>query len=201
MCWGDMEQEKVWDAIAEKWAKFRVKPTEEVVKFLDKKKGKVLDLGCGSGRNFVGSEDLKFYGVDFSASLLDIAKTRDGYTELKKGVTYDVPYSDGFFDFVIMVRVLHCVDSKERRRKSLEEVYRVLRDGGEALISVWGRGQGRMKNREKESFVAWTIGEEKFERYTYIYDIDELRDDLESVGFEIVEIEEGENIVAIVRKK
>ena len=60
-----MEQEKVWDAIAEKWAKFRVEPVGEVVEFLDNKKGarnsvpsklgtkvpsssgRVLDLGCG----------------------------------------------------------------------------------------------------------------------------------------------------------
>lgn len=194
-----MEQEKVWDAIAGRWAEFRVKPTEEVVEFLNNKEGRVLDLGCGSGRNFLGGEGLDFYGVDFSEKLLEIAKGKD-YAQLKKKVVYDVPYSDGFFDFVVFARVLHCVDSAGKRRKSLEEVYRVLKKGGEAMISVWGRGQGRLKNRAKEGFVSWTVDGEKFERYTYVYDGDELVKDLESVGFEVLRVEEGKNIVVVARK-
>ena len=150
MCDGYMEQERVWDAIAGKWAEFRSKPTEEVMEFLEGKKGDVLDLGCGSGRNVLDNGELKFYGVDFSGELLKIAEGK-GYVELKKGFAYDVPYMDEVFDWVIFVRVLHCVDSAERRKKSLVEVYRVLKSGGEAMISVWGRGQDRVKNREKES--------------------------------------------------
>ena len=194
-----MEQEKVWDAIAEKWAEYRNKPVEEVVEFLSKKKGGILDLGCGSGRNFLDNEDLDFYGVDFSGELLKIAEGKD-YAELKKGAVYDIPYEGGFFDFVVFSRVLHCVDSGERRRKSLEEVYRVLKNGGEALISVWGRGQDRIKNREKEGFVPWSVGGEKVQRYTYLYDVEELRKELEDVGFDILRIGEGENIVFVVRK-
>ena len=195
-----MKQEKVWDAIAEKWAEFRIEPVEEVKRFLSGKKGYVLDLGCGSGRNFLEMEDLKFYGVDFSEKLLKISKGK-GYVELKKGVAYDITYDDGFFDFVVFVRVLHCVDSEERRRKSLEEVHRVLKRGGEALVSVWGRGQNRMKNREKEGFVPWSVGEKKLERYTYIYDFEELRKELEDVGFEVVRSWEDGNVGFVVRKK
>lgn len=33
-----MEQEKVWDAVAENWAEFRTRPVDEVVEFLDKKR-------------------------------------------------------------------------------------------------------------------------------------------------------------------
>ena len=203
-----MEQEKIWDAIAEKWADFRKNPADEVVEFLKDKDGKVLDLGCGSGRNFLNKDELDFYGVDFSKKLLELAKKK-GYFELKKGLSYEIPYEDDFFDWVVFARVLHCVDSAERRRKSLEEVYRVLsskddsgdpNSGGKVLISVWGRGQKRVKNKGKECFIPWTTNGKKHERYTYIYDEDELVEELEDVGFEVLRVERGKNIVVVARK-
>ncbi|MBT6690484.1 methyltransferase domain-containing protein [archaeon] len=195
-----MKQEEVWDAIARPWKEFRQYDVSDVVEFLKNKKGRVLDLGCGSGRNFYDIEGLDFYGVDFSEKMVELAGAR-GYVEVKKAGVDAVPYDDGFFDCVIFSAVLHCVDSAEKRRKALEEVFRVLKNGGEALVSVWGRGQKRLKNRAKEGFVPWSVGSKKVERYTYIYDVDELRSELESVGFEILKVEEGRNIVFVVRKE
>ena len=194
-----MEQNEVWNAIAGKWAKFRTNPTKEIVEFLDDKSGIVLDLGCGSGRHFFESDDLKFYGMDFSEKLLKIAGEK-GYVELKNGDVGDIPYSDGFFDLIIFVRVLHCVEDEKKRVESLREVYRVLKSGGEAVISTWGKGHSRTKNKGKEFYVPWSVGSEKVERYTYIYDRDELERQLKEIGFEIVSLEEGENVVAIVKK-
>ena len=192
-----MDQENVRDGVSGDWARYRTRRADEVNDFLAGKKGKVLDLGCGSGRNFV--EGFDFYGVDFSQKLLDVAKERN-YVELKKGVTDDIPYGDEFFDYVVFVRVLHCVETEVKRRKSLEEVYRVLKKGGEAVISTIGRGNQRVKNKPKEGVIPWTVGGEKFERYNYIYDKDEFEDLLKGAGFEIVSLEEGKNIVAVVRK-
>ena len=204
-----MEQEEVWNGVAEDWARFRSRCVDEVREFLDGKSGRVLDLGCGSGRNFVEG-DLEFYGVDFSGKLLEIAKDKD-YVELKKGTTDVIPYGDEFFDWVIFVRVLHCVDSAEKRRKSLEEVYRVLKSGGEAVISTIGKNNQRVKNKPKEGVLPWTVGDVKYERYNYVYDLEEFEDLLKSVapldskhqtgrGFEVVSLEEGKNVVGVVRK-
>ena len=199
-----MDQEKVWDAVAENWAEFRNRPVDEVVEFLKDKKGKVLDLGCGSGRNFIGG--LEFYGVDFSSKLLGIAKSR-GYVELKKGIADEIPYGDGIFDWVVFVRVLHCVEGEEKRRKSLREVYRVLKSGGEAVISTIGPQNQRVRNKPKEGVIPWTVnlpgspGENvKYERYNYTYNKDEFEGQLKEAGFEVVSIEEDKNIVAVIRK-
>jgi len=194
-----MKQEEVWDGIAHKWASFRTRPVDEVKSFLFGKNGKVLDLGCGSGRNFI-SGDLEFYGVDFSKNLLEIAKSKN-YIKLKKSATDVIPYDDGFFDLVVFVRVLHCVDGKEKRLKSLEEVYRVLKDDGEAVISTISWNNQRVKNKPKEGIIPWTVGDVKYERYNYVYDEDEFEKQLKGVGFEVVKIWEDKNIVAIVRKK
>jgi ubiquinone/menaquinone biosynthesis C-methylase UbiE len=194
-----MDQEKVWDGVSSKWAEFRTRPVDEVVEFLDGKVGKVLDLGCGSGRNFIENEGLEFYGVDFSKKLLNIAKDKE-YVELKKGTTDDISYEDGFFDWVVFVRVLHCVDGEEKRKKTLEEIYRVLKKGGEAVISTIGWNNPRVKNKPKEGIIPWTVGKVRYERYNYVYEKDEFEKLLKDVGFEIVKIWENRNTNVVVRK-
>jgi ubiquinone/menaquinone biosynthesis C-methylase UbiE len=200
---GFMEQEEVWDRIAGKWGEFRDRPTVEVLDFLKGRSGRVLDLGCGSGRhsplNLKMEDGLEFYGVDFSSELLRLAEGK-GYVELKKGKVFEIPHEDGFFDYVVFSRVLHCVDSVERRQRSLEEVYRVLRGGGEALVTSWGRGQKRLKNVEKETEIPWSCDGEKFMRYTYVYDAEELRRELEDVGFRVLKEWEDGNIGFVVGK-
>jgi len=120
--------------------------------------------------------------------------------ELKKTETAMIPYEDNFFDSVIFVRVLHCIDSEEKREKSLRELFRVLKPNSSAVISVWAREQKRIKNKNKECFIPWTVEEKKYFRYTYIYNKNELKHILEKIGFKIINLKEGKNIVAIVKK-
>ena len=91
-----MEQEEVWDAIALKWKDFRIRPHDYVGEFLDGKKGRILDLGCGSGRNFVTCEGLEFFGVDFSVNQLKeagVTANRLGIeVELSKADVWKVPF-------------------------------------------------------------------------------------------------------------
>lgn len=194
-----MEQKKIWNKISEQWNKVRVKPFKEVLKFLENKKGKVLDLGCGSGRNFIKRKGLDFYGIDFSEKMLNFAEDKD-YVELKESGVDFVLYDDGFFDFVIFVSVLHCVDSVEKRKRAIEEIYRVLKVGGEAFISVWSENHPKIKNKGKILYVPWNIGREKIERWTYIYDKSEIEGLIRNVGFDVVRSWEDKNINLIVRK-
>ena len=69
-----MNQENIWDKIADKWNEFRTHSHRDVEEFLDKQKGRVLDLGCGSGRNFRKVDGVDLTGVDFSNELLKHAK-------------------------------------------------------------------------------------------------------------------------------
>jgi ubiquinone/menaquinone biosynthesis C-methylase UbiE len=194
-----MKQEEVWNAIAKKWANFRIKPTGEVLDFLKNRKGLVLDLGCGSGRHFLYDKNLKFYGIDFSEELIKIAREKD-YVEVRVGNVSEIFYENDFFDFIVFSRVLHCIERIKDRRKSLEEIYRVLKDGGRALITAWGRGSGRVKNKEKESFIPWTVDGKKYKRYTYVYDFEELEAELLDVGFDILKSWEDGCSCFVVRK-
>lgn len=204
-----IEQEEVWDAIGEHWKDFRRKVPPTVEWFLEGKKGKILDVGCGSGRNAPGRESkvkslkievLEFYGVDFSSKMVELARGKN-YSGVKKGEIVAIPYGDSFFDYVLCYAVLHCVDSVEARRKALEEIYRVLKSGGEALISVWGPKSPRLKNKGKECFVPWSVREgERIKRYTYVYDLEELKGLCEDVGFEVVRAWEERNVNLVLRK-
>lgn len=200
-----MNQEEIWNAIALPWKKFRKEVSPTVEKFLQGRKGRVLDVGCGSGRNFVKLNELKWFGIDFSEKMLShakiAAKNKGVNARLKKADSATIPYPDSFFDCVICYAVLHCIDSAEKRKKTIKEIYRVLKPNGTALISVWSRNSPRLKSKGKECFVPWTIKEKtKIKRYTYIYDKEELEDAVRDAGFKILNSWEERNTNLIIQK-
>lgn len=208
-------QAKVWDEIALKWNEFREVPSPSVVEFLKDKKGKILDLGCGSGRNFSAiNKQSEVYGVDFSKEMLKYAEEKAKSLKIKasfeKTKASKLPFEDNFFDCVICVAVLHCIPSKKERISTMEEIYRTLKKNETAFISSWGKNSPRLKGKPKECFVSWVVRSEKEfrkgeqgvkkERYTYIYDLEELKKEVLGVGFKIENIWEERNVNVIVRK-
>ena len=111
----------------------------------------------------------------------------------------EIPVGDDFFDSGICIAVLHCVPTEKARGKMVEELYRVLKPGAEALIMVWSKNSPRLKGKSKETFIPWTsAGIEN--RYTYIYDKDEIEREVRDAGFEIVRSWEDRNVCLVVRK-
>lgn len=204
-------QEKIWDRISEPWKTFRVKPLEEVVDFLKDKKGNILDLGCGSGRNFL-KIDGTIYGIDFSKNQIkfaeEYAKKEKINARLFQAEAFDLPFENNFFDAAIFITVLHCIPDSKKREKSLKELFRVMKRKAEALIMVWNKDQEKFRNSEKEIIIPWKYNGEEHPRYYYLYNKDELVKLLKSIGFEIMRtqnVEKGtgnskRNIIVIVKK-
>ncbi len=204
-----MEQEKVWDEIAGLWNEYKQKPfgvEGDLVEGFIEKGDRVLDLGCGSGRNFFkfGGE---LYGVDFSSEMLKYARANaDAFgidVKLFKSNFWELDFSEGFFDKVVFVASFHCVEGKEKRIESLKEIYRVLRSGGKLLLTVWNKNSDRWKNKPKEKMVSWEVGDKKVMRYYYLYDYGELVSELEGVGFRVLDRRGGDgsrNIVLVCGK-
>jgi len=99
---------------------------------------KVLDLGCGNGRLLeILPPQINYLGIDNSAKLVTLAqKEYPG----KKFLVFDgqhIPVADNFFDFVYCLAVLHHVPGKKQRQIFLREVWRVLRPGGQLILTVW----------------------------------------------------------------
>jgi ubiquinone/menaquinone biosynthesis C-methylase UbiE len=126
-----MNQQQVWNKMAEPWSKFRKRAPGEVQEFLKNKKGKVLDLGCGSGRNLIANPNIQYYAVDFSEEMLKLAEKETGRLNIKanffKAGLEKLPFKDDFFDAALFVSTLHCIQGEENRKKALEELFRVLK--------------------------------------------------------------------------
>ena len=202
------DQEQVWDEIAKVWKGYRCHPLPEVSDFLKTKDGKILDLCCGSGRNFIKIKG-HFYGVDFSEEMLNYAKEKAKQLGveafIKKSNPDSLPFENNFFDTAVFIDALHCIGNKEQREKTLHELFRVLKPGTEAIISVWDKEQPKFKDKSKEIEIPWKINEKTCVRYYYLYDKQEILDLLKLVGFDIKEVvekqqTERESIVVIIKK-
>lgn len=208
-----INQEKAWDKVSKAWKTFRAKPLQEVADFLKNKQGKVLDLGCGSGRNFANIKNGEIYAVDFSRQQLkyagSYAKKHRFNAKTIKAYAHKLPFKNNFFDAAIFIAALHCIPEAKRREKALKELRRVLKKGSKAMIAVWDKNQPRFAESKKEVFIPWKYNGKKYMRYYYLYDKDELLNLLKEADFKIVKLFKkaktkglysSRNIVVIARK-
>ena len=195
-------QKEIWNNIAPEWAKFK-QPGEPTLVFMQNQGGKVLDLGCGSGRYMVKNPNLEYYGIDFSKEMIKLAKEKAKKLNMKAHFEISevdkIPFEPNFFDSALYDSTLHCIHSKTKRINSLKELFRVLKPGAKLRISVWNKLNRRFRKKEKQDIVNWT---DKGPRDYYFYTPEELYEDVESVGFKILKkLEEpGISIPIIVEK-
>jgi len=176
-------QKQVWDTIAPEWDRFRTKKEKWVENFLKKQKGKILDIGCGSGRYLMKLKDAKMYLVDFSEEMINLAKPKKIDAEFFVADMTKLPFERNFFDSAICISSLHCIETKSKRQKAVKELFRVLKPGTICLIGVWNLKAKRFKNSPKEKYIGWT---DKGQRYYYLYDEKEIHDLFRKTGFEIL---------------
>ena len=100
---------------------------------------RVLDAGCGHGRNlhYLLRCGTRVHGVDRSAEA--VARTRALAAELAPGSdperfqvarVEELPYADRSFDAVLSSAVLHFAPDEEAFEAMVLEMWRVLRPGG-----------------------------------------------------------------------
>lgn len=95
--------------------------------------GRILDVGCGSGRNYQVLAELssQVYGIDVSYDCLDRAKNSP-YVALVKGGLEDTKFPSKYFDLLFVWAVFDLVD----QTRSLIEANRVLNIGGKILLTA-----------------------------------------------------------------
>ena len=109
---------------------------------------RVLDAGCGYGRNLVhllreGCEvfalDADAAGVEHVRQLSASLRTGLPAENFRVGPIERMPFSDGFADVVICSSVLHFARDERHFRAMLAELWRVLRPGGMLFCRLGSR--------------------------------------------------------------
>jgi SAM-dependent methyltransferase len=98
---------------------------------------RVLDVGCGSGvfLELAAARGARVAGLDASASLLDLARTRVPGAELTLGDMNALPYSDGTFDLVTGFNAFFFAQDMAG---ALREAGRVAKHGAPVVLQVFG---------------------------------------------------------------
>jgi ubiquinone/menaquinone biosynthesis C-methylase UbiE len=108
-----------------------------VLRLLGDGPGEALDAGMGGGRILaeLANRGWTVTGVDLSGEMVAIARRRlpDARDRLMQGEIETLPFPDASFDAVVVTGVLEYVGYRAR---ALEEVARVLRPSGRAVVSI-----------------------------------------------------------------
>ena len=158
-------------------------------KLLAEARGRVLELGVGTGQSFPHYPEVDaLVGIEPSEPML--RRARERAVESGRDVTLveasaeELPFEDDSFDTVVTMAVLCTVDDPER---SLEEIRRVLRPGGRFRFSEHVRSHdpklARWQDRLERpwGFVAGGCHPNRRTLET-----------IEAAGFEVRDLEQGE---------
>jgi 18S rRNA (guanine1575-N7)-methyltransferase len=116
---------------------------ERAIELLCLKKGKVLDVGCGTGLSLSVLIERGFdaVGIDISQAMLDVAKRKK--LNVRKADFTSIPFKDRTFDGLISISALQWVYGKSyadvvgKYLKIAEEFYRVLKDKSRAVVQFY----------------------------------------------------------------
>lgn len=219
------ETEQGYDLISDKFSatrKFMWRDLEFIREKIEAQ-GKLLDLGCGNGRliETLKDKNVKYYGVDVSQKLIEIARQK--YPQFSQNFIKitgqdSLPFSDNFFNTAVSIAVFHHFPSHEYRLKMAQEIYRILKPEGILIVSVWNLWQWKYfscvlanwwQKIKGKSDLAWTdcrISFQnnqgmKFNRYHHAFFVRELMGIFITQGFQIMEIKKRKNIILVARKK
>ena len=149
-----------WDKrFKEKGRLWGDEPSQTALESLDyiqqMKGGRLLDVGCGYGRDCKYFMGLRFdvTGIDVSAEAIKLAEESAPGAKYFVADATDIPLPDVSFNIIFSHLFLHLLYEDEKRTKFLDECMRLLRPGGLMLHSffstddpTFGEGEEIAKN-------------------------------------------------------
>jgi ubiquinone/menaquinone biosynthesis C-methylase UbiE len=133
--------------------------------------GRILDLGCGSGRdvNYFATQKIDVMGLEFSYNLSILAKNYSNQPIVQADLC-NIPFVNKSFDLVWSIgSLLHI--KKENIKEALFEIKRVLKMHSILLTSI---KEGAGEETSKDG------------RYFAYYELEEWKNILNNTGFEVI---------------
>lgn len=135
-------------------------PTREVIdvikKYNIKKDSKILDLGCGEGRDARYLLDNGYNVVAFDYSISAINKcnelSNNKYIDNFKQFDLIVDDCEEMYDFIYSIAVIHMFVLDIHRKKFYDFIYKHLKNGGKCLIIAMGDGESEYSTDISNAF-------------------------------------------------
>ncbi len=138
-------------------------------------RGKVIDIGCGTGRDagLFKKDGYEYVGVDISTGMLSEARKLFSEADFRQMDLMKLDFPDGYFDGIwSFATYLHI--PKAEINDALNEARRVIKIGGIGFIVI--------KKGSKEGYFDSDYGK----RYWSFYGKNQFAKILENNGFEII---------------
>ncbi len=113
-----------------------------MLRFREQFAGRVLELGCGTGRltGYLGEVAQEAYGIDLSSAMIARARARYPRVSFLEGDMRDLShFEDGSLDVVFGGCNILDILGDHERREMLREIRRVLTGGGLMIVSAHNR--------------------------------------------------------------
>jgi len=196
-----------YDKNAFNFSKTRVNPWPSTIQFLNniEKNSKVLDVGCGNGRNLFYRDDINVTGLEYSKELCKIVENKGG--KVVNANMTDMPFDNNYFDYIICIASYHHLDNDKDREKAINEMFRVLKEKGKVFIQVWAMEQpfnSKRKFLKRNQIVPWKNKDGTIlNRYYRIYPKGELEIEVKKFNsdFELLKsfYEEGNWVIILLK--
>lgn len=161
-----MKKEKGWEIVYKEKGEIYTNLEPKIIKyakiFKNNKYKKILDLGCGTGRNtiYMAQQGFSVYALDISKTGVAITKKKAKSLGLKniKFKVADIKhtfYPDNYFDAVLCIFTLSHGLLKDNK-DAVDEIYRILKPKGMLVtefMSVKDKTCGKGKEIEKNTFL------------------------------------------------
>ncbi len=220
--------QNTWDTIAESFDATRQKPWSICLDFISTLQSldMVVDIGCGNGRHLIpcATHCSQAIGIDISQKFLTIIKKKLQNLDLQNislihGDAVQLPLADHSIDAVLFIASLHNIQGKHHRQTALQEIARILKPHGTALISVWSRWQDKYYRHFLKQYLIqthnlgditiwWRQHNQNIPRFYHLYSRGEFLKELQQAGLKVHSLKTAhihskrfpDNYFAIVKK-
>lgn len=192
--------EQVYNKISNQFDRTRIRIWGSVKNFLTSipAQSSILEIGCGNGKNMLFRDDLDFHGIDLSEKQVEICKKKNLNVNVANMTS--LPFNENQFDYAICIATYHHLDNDIDRKKSLDEMYRILKKNGRILLTVWAIEQdldSHVSFKNRDEMVPWKNKEDgnTYYRYYHVYGKNDLEEEIKRLyprfKIEVIDFELG----------